>query len=100
MKEQLKKLDKFLIGFILGLIIPLVLFYIFKPLNSENFVFMKIYYRQAMMKIVPMLLSRCVIPNAFLFFIFIWSSYDRAAKGILWATTGIAISLVAIYFIF
>lgn len=99
MKQQLKKIDNLLIGFVIGIVIPIGLFYILKPLHSENFAFIKIYYQQAMMKVIPMLLSRCVIPNALLFFIFIWSGFDRAAKGMLWATTLIAFGLITMHFL-
>ena len=93
--ENLKRIDNFWIGIVLGIAIPLALYPIVRPLDPENFAFISKAYHITIIKLLPLLLSRCVFPNALIFFIFIWVNYDKAAKGILYSTIGI----VAILFI-
>lgn len=98
--DTLRKYDRFWIGLIMGIGLPLILYPLLRPLDPENFAFISTEYKQAMLKLIPMLLSRCVFPNALLFFIFIWSNFDRIAKGILYATVGLTAILVAIQIIY
>lgn len=100
MFEKLKKHDNFWIGLVLGIALPLILYPLLRPLDPKNFAFISNDYRQAMLKMLPMLLSRCVFPNALLFFLCIWTHFDKTAKGILYSTVGLTGILIAIQIIF
>lgn len=100
-KDQLKKIDSFFIGLSMGIIVPLVLFTIFQPLDRENFSFMPDrVYNQTIKEILPMILSRCIFPNAFLFFICMSLTLDKLGKGLLFSTTAMVVVLLLIQFVF
>ena len=44
------------------------------------------YYYELLLKSLPLLLTRCIFPNAVLFFLLIWQNLNLAAKGILIST--------------
>ena len=79
--DKLRKYDRFWIGFLLGVLMPLALFPILLPIDPENFAFISASYKKALLKLIPMLLSRCVFPNALIFFLLIWNKFDQTAKG-------------------
>jgi len=97
--DHIKKLDKFRIGFITGLIIPvctLTIVYIYKFYPSytikEFFDFLET------MHITTKLFSLCVLPNLGLFFLFLWGDLNKGARGALGATIITAIIVVIIQF--
>lgn len=98
--DKLREKDNFWIGFILGLVLPLAIYPFVRPTNPQNFSFIADTYRHTMLKLLPMLLSRCIFPNALLFFIFIWGNFNLAAKGILYVSIGLVVILIFIEFIF
>lgn len=97
---KLRKFDIYWVGIILGILLPLILYPILRPLDPENFAFISSIYKEALMKLLPMLLSRCIFPNALLFFIFIWSEFDQIAKGILHSTVFLTAILILIQIIY
>jgi hypothetical protein len=98
--DKLKKYDQLWIGIVLGILFPLLLYPVLRPLDPKNFAFISKDYHMALLKLLPMLLSRCVFPNALLFFLFIWSDFDQLAKGVLISTVGLTAILVLIQIIF
>jgi hypothetical protein len=98
--EKLREKDNFWIGLVLGIALPAILYPILRPLDPKNFAFIANSYRQSMLKLLPMLLSRCIFPNAILFFLFIWGKFDLTAKGILHSSIGLVVILILIEFIF
>jgi hypothetical protein len=94
--EKLRRMNNFWIGLILGILLPLSLFPLMRPFNPDNFAFIQSAYNITIFKLLPLLLSRCIFPNALLFFILIWSDFERAAKGILYATIGLVGILIII----
>ncbi len=88
---MLQKIDKQWIGLLLGLIIPAItLFFIYLfAYPKHSFVS---YYEMIMAKnFFSQILSLAVIPNAGLFFLFIWLNRLSAAKGTLAATILLAL---------
>ncbi len=83
--EAMKKFDNTILGFLLGLLVPMIgafFFYTFLVGNSfEEF-------KEAMQTIVlaSPLLRMGAIFNLLLFFTFIWSGRDRSAKGVVIST--------------
>ncbi len=98
--EKLRRFDNFWIGFALGLLLPLALYPILRPLDPDKFRFITDDYNQIMLKLLPMLLSRCIFPNAFLFFLFVWTKFDYLAKGILYVTIGLTVILIFLQIVF
>ena len=83
-KKQLKY-DNRMLGFILGIIVPVVtilLFYIYQ--NPESF--KKFYDTILSVNILSRLVSLCVVPNLLVFFIFIWTNRYKSAHGVIGAT--------------
>ncbi len=98
--NKLRKRDNFWIGLIIGIALPFLLYPLIRPLNPENFNFIDIEYKKTVMKMLPMLLSRCVFPNALLFFLFLWGNFEKTAKGVLYSTVGIVAILGIMHVIF
>ena len=80
------RFDRILTGWIIGAIVPLIIFvvtYMVKYSEMEFMVFLKNMWN---MKIFLKLLSVCVFPNLGFFFIFYRLKYDMAARGVIMAT--------------
>jgi len=78
--------DRMLIGWLIGTIVPIVIFlitYQVKYSEMEFLVFLKSMWQ---MKIFLKLLSLCVFPNLGFFFLFYRNKYDMAARGVIMAT--------------
>lgn len=94
-----KKGDEPLTGWITGLILPpltfLVIWYLVNP--HESFIHFVTTAIKA--NVLTKFLSLAVLPNLLLFFIYIWSKRDFAAKGVLYATFVTALVIVALKFI-
>lgn len=98
--DSFRKYDKFWIGIVLGIALPFLLYPLIRPLDPKNYSFITVEYHKTVLKMLPMLLSRCVFPNALLFFIFLWSNFERLAKGVLYSTVGIVGVLIILHLLF
>jgi hypothetical protein len=83
--KKILKYDNRLIGFILGIIVPVITFILFylyrKPKSFE------IFYNQVLtVNVISKLVSLCVIPNLLIFFIFIWTNRNKSAYGVIGST--------------
>jgi hypothetical protein len=92
---MIKKLDTLFAGIIMGIILPLIFYYIFVMPQMSQYRFLGKLYMQMVVKMLPLFLSRCIFPNALLFFILLWTDKSHAAKGVL-IVTGIATSVLMI----
>ncbi len=96
-----KRINTITFGIIIGIIIPcifyLVVFYSkFHNLSLASF-HRDIYFG----KLLPLIISRCILPNLVLFFIFNWLDWIKATKGVFISTlalTGILFALKLIFF--
>lgn len=78
--------DRLLIGWLIGIISPLIIFLIVYELKYSDMEFM-VYLRNVwQMKIFLKILSLCVFPNLGFFFLFYRLKYDMAARGVIMAT--------------
>ncbi len=99
--DKLREKDNFWIGLALGIALPLILYPIISPLDAKNFPMIpQSDLRRVMLKMMPYLLSRCVFPNALVFFFAIWGHFNLVAKGILYASIGIVGILIVLQLIF
>lgn len=94
------KIDHFLVGFFTGLIIPLLVMYWF-----YEFKFSAIHPKSSVFdimtrKMLPPLLSLCVVVNLGAFYLFYWKNLNFAARGVIAATILYALLVLAmkIYF--
>ena len=97
---NLRRYDKLWIGIVLGLILPAIFFYLTNPLDANKYGAMREEFNKALLKLLPILLSRCIFPNALLFFLLLWSNFENTAKGVLYTTVGLTGILILIQIIF
>jgi hypothetical protein len=95
-----KKFDTLIAGIIVGIVLPAIFFYFFVYPSMKQYRFLGELYIDMIVKMLPVFLSRCIFPNAILFFILLWAEMTRAAKGLL-IVTGISTAiLLLINFVF
>ena len=78
--------DRLLVGWVIGIVVPLVFFLAFYQMKYSEMQFM-VYLRNVWdMKIFLKIISLCVFPNLGFFFLFYRKKYDMAARGVIMAT--------------
>jgi hypothetical protein len=78
--------DRLLVGWVIGIVVPLVFFLVFYQMKYSEMRFM-VYLRNVWeMKIFLKIISLCVFPNLGFFFLFYRKKYDMAARGVIMAT--------------
>lgn len=95
-----KKLNSLVSGILIGLIIPLLFYLIFYFAKFKNLEFISYYKSIYLGRLLPLLISRCVLPNLLLFFIFNWLNWQKTAKGVFISTLGLTVLLFALKLIF
>lgn len=96
---KVEKLNTLLAGIIIGVIIPVILYFIFVMPKMSHYSVIGDYYAMLIVKFLPLFLSRCIFPNAVLFFILIWRNQMQIAKGLLISTSVLTAALLFISFI-
>ena len=96
---MIKKLDSIAAGIIVGIIVPAVFYYFFVYPKMKQYEFLGKLYMDMVVSMLPMFLSRCVFPNAVLFFILLWTDMANAAKGVLIITGFVTAVLLFINFV-
>lgn len=97
---MLKRINTVTFGIITGIIVPcifyIVVFYSkFHNLNLASF-HKDIYFG----KLLPLIISRCILPNLVLFFVFNWLNWIKATKGVFISTIVLTVILFALKLIF
>jgi len=88
--------DRMLIGWIIGTIVPVLIFMITYQLKYSEVDFMKYLKDLWQMKMFLKLLSLCVYSNLGLFFLFYRMKYDLAARGVIMATLMYALLVLVV----
>ncbi len=96
---MMKKLNNLYAGIIVGVLLPTLIYILFVLPKMSHFEFMDEYYRKMIVKLLPLFLTRCIFPNALLFFLLIWRNQLKIAKGILISTAVLTGALVIINFV-
>ena len=96
---KLQKLNTLLAGIIIGVVLPIVLYFIFVMPKMSHYSVIGDYYAMIIVKFLPLFLSRCIFPNALLFFFLIWKNQMHIAKGVLISTSVLTSVLLFISFI-
>jgi len=85
-RKKKNKFDSTGIGFLIGLFLPLLIFFtvwFFKETNISFAAYLKsMWQMQALLKLI----SLCVFANVAAFWIFIRMKFEKAARGVLGAT--------------
>jgi hypothetical protein len=81
-----KRYDRMLIGWLIGTIVPVLIFMITYQVKYSEMDFMKYMRNLWQMKMFLKVLSLCVYSNLGLFFLFYRMKYDLAARGVIMAT--------------
>ena len=87
------------LGFALGIIVPVISFFIVYKIKFDNYTLREFYDFLLSMNALPKILSLMVIPNLLVFFIFIWTNHLYAARGVLAATVVDALIIMALKFL-
>jgi hypothetical protein len=80
------RVDRILTGWIIGTIVPLLIFLITYLVKYSEVDFLFFLRNLWNMKILLKLLSICVFPNLGFFLLFYRQKYDMAARGVILAT--------------
>ena len=96
---MMQKLNNVYLGMLIGVVIPSILYLIIVYPKMSHFQFMDSYYKQMLIKFLPLFLTRCIFPNALVFFLLIWRNQLKIAKGILISTAVLTGILVLINFV-
>ena len=94
------RLNRLIIGISAGLLIPGIIFFVLYYTKFTNLKFIEFPKQMLMGSLLPVVLSWCVLPNLFLFFIFNWINWLNAAKGLLYTTVVITILLFGLKILF
>ncbi len=94
-----KKLNTLVAGIIIGVLLPAALYFIFIMPKMAPLSIIGKYYGMVIIKFLPLFLSRCIFPNALLFFLLIWKNQMNIAKGLLISTAVLTSVLLFISFI-
>ena len=78
--------DRILTGWLLGTIVPLIIFLITYEVKYHEMGFLVYLKNLWQMKLFLKVISLCVFPNLVFFFIFYRLKYDLAARGVIMAT--------------
>ncbi|MGD2036115.1 MAG: hypothetical protein PVF73_13710 [Bacteroidales bacterium] len=96
---NLKKLNTVPAGIVIGIIVPAIPYLLFIHSKVKALSVLKENYGSILMEILPLFLSRCIFPNALLFFLLIWMNQMQIAKGLLIITAILTAILLLVSFI-
>jgi hypothetical protein len=95
----MQKFNTLLAGLIIGVLLPSLLYYFFVMPTMRHYTFIGTMYGQLIIKMLPIFLSRCIFPNALLFFLLLWGNQVNIAKGVLISTVVMTAALMVINFL-
>jgi len=84
--KKRSNIDRLVVGFAIGLLVPVIFFLIVYLAKYGNIDFMVYIRRTWEMKIFLKILSVCVFPDLGFFLLFYRRKYDMAARGVILAT--------------
>ena len=85
-ERKRKRYDRILTGWLLGTVVPLVIFIITYWVKFREYEFLVYINNLLHMKVLFKILSLCVFPNLAFFLFFYRQKYDMAARGVIMAT--------------
>lgn len=94
-----QKLNNLYLGLAVGVILPAILYFVFVHPRMNYLSALDGYYHKIILTMLPLFLTRCIFPNALIFFLLVWQNMLDAAKGILISTAVLTGSLVILNFV-
>lgn len=93
-----RKFDTLLTGLLPGIVLPVLALMVFWMVKSDRgFVDFLEQFQQ--MRMLSKVVSLAAIPNLLLFFLFIWTNRNFAARGVIFATLLLAFVMLILKFI-
>jgi len=89
-------LDRLLIGWLIGFIVPIIIFLVAYDLKFSDMEFLDYLRNIWQMRIFMQILSLCAFPNLGFFFLFYRMKYDMAARGVILATFMYAFAVLVV----
>ncbi|MEX0987016.1 MAG: hypothetical protein WD052_06015 [Bacteroidales bacterium] len=96
--KKIEKFDHLSMGLIAGILVPFITFMVASLILYDG-KFIDFIQQFKQMNRVSSLISLSAIPNLLLFFIGIWLSMYRAARGVIFATLILAFIMVIVKFL-
>ncbi len=96
---MIQKFNTLITGLIIGVVLPSLLYYFFVLPTMRHYTFLGTLYGQLVIKMLPVFLSRCIFPNALLFFLLLWGNQVNVAKGVLISTVVMTAVLLVINYL-
>ena len=93
------RLNKMYVGLVLGLLVPLIVLYIFNLIAFDDLSPGEFLRNLINNRKLSAVISLGVIPNLLVFFIFIWLNYLYSARGVLAVTLVFALLVVITKFL-
>jgi len=90
------KLNNLLVGLISGLLVPFITLVIFYLVRSREDSFLEYLKLTSEFRVLTNLISLAAIPDALLFFIFIWTNRLRSARGVIFSLLLISLFVIII----
>ena len=84
--KKRSNIDRLVVGFVIGLLVPVIFFLIVYQVKYGNIGFETYVRKTWEMKIFWKILSVCVFPDLGFFLLFYRRKYDMAARGVILAT--------------
>jgi hypothetical protein len=98
--SRLKKFDTLATGIILGLVLPVIVYFILYYAQIQEAHFTIFSHHLVIANIIPVIISHCILPNLLLFLAFNGLDWMQASKGVLGITVVLTIAIFAIKLIY
>lgn len=94
-----RRWNKFWIGLVLGVVLPLVIFHLVYLIGYSKTPFGEFLEFAFVIRALPKIVSLCAIPNLAVFYLFLNKEYWRATQGVIAATLLCTLAVVVIKFL-
>ncbi|HEX2395655.1 MAG TPA: hypothetical protein VHI78_09925 [Bacteroidales bacterium] len=99
-KSALQKFDTLATGIIVGITVPVIVYFIIYFAKIQNIHTTLFSNRLLIGNIIPIIISHCVLPDLVFFFIFNGLNWMQTAKGVLGTTVVLTVLIFAIKLVF
>jgi hypothetical protein len=100
LKKTKQSFDSKLLGIIIGMIIPSISILTFYATTFDKVPISFFISHSLQLRILPQIISLCVLPNLGVFFLFMWRERLLSARGVIFATLFMAICVFVLKLFF
>ncbi|GHT14217.1 hypothetical protein AGMMS4956_11650 [Bacteroidia bacterium] len=94
------RLSNFLWGILIGVLLPLLCFYLLYRFNYAHLPFTRYVQMLALRSMISKVLTITTIPNLLALYICMWFNKDDCMRGVLGGTMLMAIVMTVLYFVY